>query len=116
MYLPEVVTPPYIYRDCSTRKTFREENFTLGEFTPVNMKICGCHYVSKHREIMNGENYITLDILLKFGSLDKMKITSSEPKYYLVRSRKGLLASLCIRTNVRSKKRKRQGLTLLMSI
>ena len=38
--------------------------------------------VSKHREIKNGEQNITLDISLKFGNLDKMKIKSSEPKYY----------------------------------
>ena len=47
------------------------------------MKICGRPNVRKHREIKDGENYITLDISLKFGSLEKMKITYSDPKDYL---------------------------------
>ena len=44
MKLLEVVTPPYIYHGCSTRKTFweeeftGEEKFTLGEFSAMNMK------------------------------------------------------------------------------
>ena len=33
-------------------------------------------------DIKNGEKNITLEISLKFGSLDKIKITSSNPKYY----------------------------------
>ena len=70
MNLLAVVTPPYIYHVCSTRKTFWEE-----KFTPVNMICFGHHNVMKHREIKNGEKYITLDISLKFGSLDKMKST-----------------------------------------
>ena len=40
MNLPAVVTPPSIYRGCSTWMTFWEENFTPGDFTPVNIKIC----------------------------------------------------------------------------
>ena len=45
MKLLAVVTPPSIYRGCSTRKKFweenftGEENFTLGDFTAVNIKI-----------------------------------------------------------------------------
>ena len=45
MNLLAVVTPTSIYHVCSTRKTFweenfkGEENFTLGDFTAVNMKI-----------------------------------------------------------------------------
>ena len=45
MKLLTVVTPPSIYHVCSTRKTFWEEkftgegNFTLGEFSSVNMKM-----------------------------------------------------------------------------
>ena len=34
----------------------------------------------KHREIKNSDKYVTLDISLKFDSLDNMKITSSESK------------------------------------
>ena len=71
------------------------------------MKNCGCRNVMKHREIKNGEKYITLDISLKFGSMDNMKITSSEPKDYLVISGKGLITSLGINTNVRLKKNKK---------
>ena len=70
MNLVAVVTPPSIYRVCFTRKTFWEE-----KFTPVNMKNCDHHNVMKHREIKNGEKYITLNISLKFVSLDKMKGT-----------------------------------------
>ena len=54
----------------------------------------------------NGEKYIILDISLKFGSLDKMSITSSEPKDYLEISGKGLITSLGINTIGRSKKKK----------
>ena len=54
MKLLEVVTPPYIYHCCSTKKTLWEgkftggENFTLGEFTSVNMKNCGHCNFRKH--------------------------------------------------------------------
>ena len=102
MKLLAVVTPPSIYHGYSTRETLWEENSTLGEFTSMNVKIFGHRSVRKHREIKNGEKYITLDISLKFGSLDKMKITSSEPKYYLGRSGKGLITSLGLNTIVRS--------------
>ena len=47
-----------------------------------------------------------MDISLKFGSMDKMKITYSDPKYYLEISVKGLITSLVINTIVRSKKKK----------
>ena len=72
-----VVTLLSIYHGCSTRMMFWEENFTLGEFTPMNIKNCGHPNARKHREIKYGENYITLDISLKFGSLEKMKIKCS---------------------------------------
>ena len=71
------VTPQFIYHGWSTWKTFWEEKltgekkFTLGEFTDVNMKICGFRHVSKHREIKGSDKYITLNILLKLHSLDK---------------------------------------------
>ena len=71
------LTPTYIYHGWSTRKIFWEEKVTLGEFTPVNMKNCGRRNVRKHRDINNGDNYITLDISLIFVSLENMKITSS---------------------------------------
>ena len=81
----------------------------------MNMKNCGRRNVRKHRDIKNGEKYITLDISLKFGSLEKMKITSSDPKDYFGISVKGLIKSLGIKTKVMSKK-KSQGMPLLMSI
>ena len=73
----------------------------------VNMKKCGCHNVRKHREIKNGEQYNYLDISLMFGNMDKMKISSSEPKYYLGGSGKGLITSLGLNTIIRSKKIKK---------
>ena len=75
--LLEVVTPPAIYHGCSTRKKFWEEKFTLGEFTAANMKNCGRRNIRKHREIKGSDKYVTLDISLKFDSLDKIKIISS---------------------------------------
>ena len=107
MNLLSFLTLTSIYHGCSTRKTFREEKFTLGEFTPVNMKNGGQQNVKKHIEIKNGEKYTTLDILLKFGRLEKIKITSSDPKYYLGRPGKGLINSLGFKTIVRSNKDKK---------
>ena len=66
MKLLSVVATPYIYHGCSTQKTFWE-----GKFAPVNMKICGRRNVRKHRVIKDGENYITLEISLDVGSLEK---------------------------------------------
>ena len=80
------------------------------------MKNCARRNVSKHREIKNGEKCITLDISLKFGSLDKMEITYSDTKDYLVRSGKGLITSLVINTIGRSKKKKMEVIPLLMSV
>ena len=68
---------------------------------------CVRRNVRKHREIKNGEKYTTLDIYLKFGSLDKVKITSSEPKDYLGRSGKGLITSTGLNTIGMSKKKKK---------
>ena len=61
----------------------------------------------KHREIKNGEKYITLDISLDFGSLYKMKIICSEPKYYVQISGKGFITSLDLKTIRKSKKKKK---------
>ena len=82
MNLLAVVTPPYIYHGCSTRKTFWEEKFTGEEnlFSAVNMKSCGRRNVRKHKDIKGSDKYITLYISLKFDGLDKIKITSSESK------------------------------------
>ena len=72
MNLLAVVTTPSIYHVWSTRKTFWEE-----KFTQVNMKKLDHRNVRKHREINNREKYIALDIYLKFGNLDNMKIKYS---------------------------------------
>ena len=107
-----VVTPLSIYHGCSTRKTFweenltGEENFTLGELSAVNMKNCGCRDVRIHREIKGSDKCVTFDISLKFDSLDKMRITSSESKVELGRSGKGLSTSLSLKTKTRPKRYK----------
>ena len=46
-----VVTPPSIYRGCSSRKTLREGNFTGKKdfFLSVNMKNCGRRKVRKNK-------------------------------------------------------------------
>ena len=49
-----------------------------------------------------------MDISLDVGSLDKMKITSSEPKYYLGRSVKGLITYMDLKT-VRTSKRSKES-------
>ena len=73
----------------------------------MNMKVCGRSNVRKHRDIKGSENYVTLDISLKFGSLDKMQITSSEPKDNLGRSGKGLITSVGLKAKARPKKYKK---------
>ena len=111
MKLLEFVKPLSIYHGCFTWKTFWGENFALGEFTPVNMKNRCCRNVRKHKEIKNGEKYITFYISLKIGSLEKMKIASSDPKDKLGRSGKGLIISLGLKTNVMFKKNERYSIT-----
>ena len=71
------------------------------------MKICGGRNVRKNWKFKNGEKYITLDISLNLCSLDKMKITSSEPKDYLGISEKGLITSLGINTIRRPNRNKK---------
>ena len=71
------------------------------------MKNFGSQNVRKHIEIKGSDKYVTLDILLKFGSLDKMRIKNSEPKYILGRSGKGLITSLGLKSKARSKKYKK---------
>ena len=52
----------------------------MGKVHTGEHKICGRRNVRKHREIKDGDKYITLDIYMNFDTLEKMKITSSEPK------------------------------------
>ena len=76
MKLLAVVTPPSIYHGCSTQKTFWEEKFTGKEhlFLDMNMKNCGRHNVSKHKDIKGSDKYVTLDIFrvkIEIGDIRK---------------------------------------------
>ena len=71
------------------------------------MKHFGRHNFRKQSDIKVSDKYVTLDILLKFDSLYKMKITSSESKEKLGISRKGLITSLCLKAKVRPHKCKK---------
>ena len=57
--------------------------------------------------IKNGDQCIALDVSLKFGNVNKNKIKYSEPKDYLGRLGKGLIASLGLNTIIRLKKIKK---------
>ena len=100
MKLLAVVAPQYIYHGWSTQNTFWEENFTgeenfiLGEFSAVKMKSCGRQNFRKHRDIKGSDKYVTLKILLKSDSMEKMRITSSESKVKLRISGKRLITYL----------------------
>ena len=109
MKILSVVTPPSIYHSCSTQKTFCKGNLTGEEklFLAMNMKNCGRRNVSKNREIKDSDKYVTLDISFKNGSLEKMKITSSESKEKLEISGKGLITYLGFKAKVRSNKYKK---------
>ena len=91
MKLLAVLTPPSIYNGCSAWKPLWEEKFTGEEtfFSALNMENCGSHNVRKHREIQGSYKYVTLDILLKFDSLYKMKITYSESEENLKDQERG---------------------------
>ena len=64
-FLSVETLPSAIYCGSSTQNKFCEE-----KFTPLNMKSCGRHSVGKHREIVNGDQYIFLEISLYIGYLD----------------------------------------------
>ena len=99
MKLLAFVTPPSIYHGWSTRKKFWEEKFIGKEhfFLAVNMRNFGRRNVREHKEIKGSDKYVTLDISLRFVSLDKMRITSSDPKDNLGRSGKEIITSLGIK-------------------
>ena len=98
-----VLIPLSIYHGFFTRKKFWEEKFTGEEnlFSAVTMKNGGRRNVRKHKDIKGSDKYFTLDISLKFDSLENMKITSSESRVKLGRSRKGLIASLVLKSKTR---------------
>ena len=101
-----------MYHGCSNRKTFQEEKFTgeekftLGELSAMNTKNCGRRNVRKYRQIKGSDKYVTLEISLKFESLEKMRITSSESKVKLGISGKGLITSLGLKAKTRPTKYK----------
>ena len=69
-------------------------------FSAVNMKNCGRRNVRKHMEIKGSDKYVTFNISLKFDSLDKMKITSSDSKENLEKLGKGLITYLDFKAKV----------------
>ena len=71
------------------------------------MKKCGRRNVRSHIYIKDIDKYTTLYISLKFGSVENMRITSSEPKDNLGGSVKILITSLGLKTNARPNKYKR---------
>ena len=124
-----VVSPPSIYRGCSTQKMFWEEKFTgkkQGLFEPMNMRNCGKRNFGKHGEIKDSDERVTfkayenmyeiLKISEKFDNLDKMETTSLESKVKMEVSVKWLVTALALKTKAGSKKYKRQGMPSGMSL
>ena len=68
------------------------------------MKNCGRSNVRKHIDIKDSYKYLTLDILLKFVSLDKIRITYSDSKDSVGRQGKFSIASLGLKSKARPKK------------
>ena len=73
----------------------------------MKMKICGCHNVRKHRDIKGSDNYINLEISLKFDILNKMNITSSWSKVKLGILGKRFIASIGLKAKARLLKYKK---------
>ena len=82
-----VGTPPSIYHGCSTQKMFWEEKFTGKQdlFQSVNMENCCRRKVWKHKEIKDSDKCVTLNISVKFDSLNKTETTFLESKVKLGR-------------------------------
>ena len=80
------------------------------------MKNCDLCKVRKHKEIKGSDKIVTLNVSEKFDSLNNMETTSSESKGKLGRSGKGLVTALALKTKVRSKNTKRQGMPSEMSL
>ena len=100
-FLAVITPPPGIYHGCSTRKTFWEERFT-----PVNITSFVRRKVRKHREIMNGEKYIILNISSKLHCVDKRGLNSSYSKDYMGRLCKCLTNSIDLRIKWSNNKNK----------
>ena len=79
-------------------------------FHYVNKKKIGRCKVRKHKEIKGSDKIVTLNVSEKFDSLNKMETTSSESKGKSGRSGKVLATALALKTKVRQKNTKRQGM------
>ena len=108
MNIPSVVTPPYIYHWWSTHKTFWEV-----KSTPVNMKICVRRNVSKHRIMRSTSPWTSIWILIVWTRLkshlqNRKNIWEDQERdwwpHWVSRPLEG------------QRKRKRQGIPLLMSV
>ena len=64
------------------------------------MKNCDLQNVREHRDIKGSDKYVTLEISLKFDSLDKMRIIYSDSEDTFIQSGKGLINSLGIKAIV----------------
>ena len=80
------------------------------------MKNGGRRNVRKHRYIKGSDKYVTLNILLKFDSLDNMRITSSESKLKLGISGKDLITSLGLKDKQGQRNKRRQGKSSEISV
>ena len=81
------------------------------------MKINGCCNVNKHRDIKGSDKYVILYILLKFGSMERIKITFSERKDNLGIARKGIDYLSGSQGQSKAKEHtKRQGMPSQMSV
>ena len=98
------------------KKFIGEEKFTFREFSAVNMKNGGICNDRTHQKNKSSDKYVTLDVSLKFDSLENMKIISSESQDNLGRPGKGLITSLCLRAKLNHKNTKRKDMTSEISV
>ena len=116
MKILAVVKLASIYHGWSTWKAFWEENFTIDEFTTVNMKD-GCRRnVSKDRVIKNGEKHITLGISLKLVVWRRLKSHLQSQQIIWEDQERGWLPLWVSRTFEGQRKTKIQGMTLIITV
>ena len=63
--------------------------------------------ILENTDIKGSDKYVTLKILLKYGSMDRMRITSSESKVKLVISGEEFITSMGLKSKTRPKKYKK---------
>ena len=73
----------------------------------MKMKNYGRRNVKKHKDIKDSDKYTALDISLKFGRLDRIRIISLDPKDNLGRLGKVLITSLGLKAKARTNKYKK---------